>query len=107
MKFIHTADWHLGNTFHGHDRSEEHHHFLKHLLDLISTRRPDALIVAGDIFDTPNPSARAEAMLYDFLGTPFSPAWEWDNPKDRFGVAAEFKIGKNAMIGVSVERRTY
>ena len=67
MKFIHTADWHLGNTFHGHDRSEEHHHFLKHLLDLISTRRPDALIVAGDIFDTPNPSARAEAMLYDFL----------------------------------------
>lgn len=67
MKFIHTADWHLGNTFHGHDRSEEHHHFLKHLLDLISARRPDALIVAGDIFDTPNPSARAEAMLYDFL----------------------------------------
>ena len=41
------------------------------------------------------------------FGTPFSPAWEWDNPKDRFGVAAEFKIGKNAMIGVSVERRTY
>lgn len=31
----------------------------------------------------------------------------WDQPRDRIGAAAEFKIGKNAMIGVSVEHRSY
>ena len=28
MKILHTADWHLGNSFHGYDRTEEHRHFL-------------------------------------------------------------------------------
>lgn len=67
MKIIHTADWHLGNTFHGHSREEEHHHFLEWLLAQIIIQKPDALVVAGDIYDTANPSARAEEMLYAFL----------------------------------------
>ena len=33
MKIIHTADWHIGNTFYGYDRSDEHRHFLDFLLD--------------------------------------------------------------------------
>lgn len=67
MKILHTADWHLGNTFHGHDRTAEHRHFLAWLLATLRERRPDALIVAGDVFDTTNPSARSESLLYDFL----------------------------------------
>ena len=67
MKILHTADWHLGNSFHGYDRTEEHRHFLAWLLEQVVQRRPDALIVAGDVFDSPNPSARAEELLYDFL----------------------------------------
>lgn len=67
MKILHTADWHLGNIFHGHDRTFEHRHFLRWLLDEIVSRRPDALVVAGDVFDTPNPPARAERLFYDFL----------------------------------------
>ena len=67
MKLIHTADWHLGNTFHGYDRTQEHRHFLDWLLDRLREQQPDALIVSGDIYDTPNPSAAAEELLYDFL----------------------------------------
>lgn len=67
MKFLHTADWHLGDTFHGYDRIEEHRHFLKWLEQRIDEEQPDALLVAGDIFDNANPSAAAEEMLYSFL----------------------------------------
>lgn len=67
MKILHTADWHLGNSFHGHDRTAEHRHFLDWLLGVLRDRMPDALVVAGDVFDSPNPSAASEKMLYDFL----------------------------------------
>lgn len=67
MKILHTADWHLGNTFHGHSREEEHRHFLRWLLTTLRTEQPDALIVAGDVFDSANPSASAETLFYDFL----------------------------------------
>ena len=67
MKLIHTADWHLGNTFHGHDRADEHVHFLSWLLEVVRQQRPDALIISGDIFDTANPPARAEKQFFDFL----------------------------------------
>lgn len=67
MNILHTADWHLGNIFHGHDRTAEHRHFLDWLLGQLRERQPDALIVAGDVFDSPNPSAAAERLFYDFL----------------------------------------
>ena len=69
MKIIHTADWHLGDNFHGFDRTTEHRHFLKWLQDLIEEERPDALLVSGDVFDCANPSAQAEEQLYTFLNT--------------------------------------
>lgn len=67
MKILHTADWHLGNSFHGHDRTEEHRHFLSWLIDVLRERMPDVLVIAGDVYDTPNPAATAEQMLFDFL----------------------------------------
>lgn len=67
MKIIHTADWHLGNTFHGHNREVEHAHFLGWLLETLKVELPDVLLIAGDVFDTPNPSATAENMFYGFL----------------------------------------
>lgn len=67
MKILHTADWHLGNTFHGHSRLDEHRHFLKWLLQTLREKQPDALLVTGDVFDSANPSAAAEELLYDFL----------------------------------------
>lgn len=67
MKIISTSDWHLGNLFHGNDRLPEHRHFLGWLLNQITTRQPDALLVAGDIFDNGNPSAAAQGVYYEFL----------------------------------------
>ena len=44
MKLIHTADWHLGQTFHGQERHVEQRAFLDWLLTTLDTRRPDALL---------------------------------------------------------------
>lgn len=67
MKLLHTADWHLGNTFHGHDRADEHRHFLNWLQTTVEREKPDALLIAGDVYDNANPSASAQALFYDFL----------------------------------------
>lgn len=67
LRLFHTADWHLGHHLHGVSRHFEHQRFLAWLLQAMQDRQVDALIVAGDIFDTANPSAAAQAQLYDFL----------------------------------------
>ncbi len=67
LKLIHTADWHLGQTFHGQERHAEHRLFLDWLLDTLVEREADALLVAGDVFDVVNPSLAAQALLYDFI----------------------------------------
>ena len=67
MKIIATSDWHLGNLFHGNDRLEEHRDFLSWLLERLEEERPDALLVAGDVFDNGNPSAAAQEAYYEFL----------------------------------------
>ena len=67
MKIIHTADWHLGQTFYGHERYREHKVFLDWLCNIISEKEIDLLLIAGDVFDSPNPSAEAQRMFYIFL----------------------------------------
>lgn len=67
FRFIHTADWHLGQQFHGFERSAEHALFLDWLLTTLTERQPDALLVSGDIFDTIHPPATAQRRFYRFL----------------------------------------
>jgi exonuclease SbcD len=67
LRILHTADWHLGQSFHGYDRDYEHARFLEWLLQTMAERRPDALLIAGDIFDSVNPPATAQRRVYDFL----------------------------------------
>lgn len=67
MKIIITSDWHLGSTFHGTDRLPEQKHFLEWLLSQIESLKPEALLVAGDIFDNGNPSAAAQETYFEFL----------------------------------------
>lgn len=67
MRLIHTSDWHLGQTLHGQDRDYEHAQLLAWLLEQLVQHRPDALLIAGDIFDTVNPPLRAQERLYDFV----------------------------------------
>ena len=67
LRLFHTADWHLGHTLHGVSRHLEHQQFLDWLLSELLSKQADAFIVAGDIFDSANPSAQAQAQLYEFL----------------------------------------
>jgi exonuclease SbcD len=67
MKAIHTADWHIGQKFSGYDRYEEHAAFLNWLVLTIQEQEAEALIVAGDIFDSANPTPYAQEMYYTFL----------------------------------------
>ena len=67
MKLIHTADWHLGQTFFEYDRKMEHTQFLAWLREQIKTHNVEVVLIAGDIFDTPNPSAESQRMYYAFL----------------------------------------
>ncbi|PHS42188.1 MAG: exonuclease sbcCD subunit D [Sulfurovum sp.] len=67
MKILHTSDWHLGQKFMGKSREEEHHAFLKWLLEILEHENIDLLIVAGDVFDTGTPSNYALELYYNFL----------------------------------------
>lgn len=67
MRLIHTSDWHLGQTLHGQEREYEHRCFLNWLLQQLQQHRSDALLIAGDVFDNPNPSVSAQELLYDFI----------------------------------------
>lgn len=67
MKLLHTADWHLGQTFFEYDRKFEHLQFLAWLNTQVKLQAPDVLLVAGDVFDSPNPSADTQKTFYTFL----------------------------------------
>ena len=69
MKLLHTADWHLGHRLHGHERYYEHRSFLDWLMNEIVQRDIDGLLVAGDVFDTANPSATSWQLFYQFLAS--------------------------------------
>ena len=50
IRILHTADWHLGQTFFGYDRVEEHAHFLDWLARELKENEIDVLLIAGDVF---------------------------------------------------------
>lgn len=67
MRIIHTADWHLGRRFRGIDRTPEIAIALQELLKQAKALDVDAVLIAGDIFDVPNPTAYAERIAYQFF----------------------------------------
>lgn len=67
LRILHTSDWHLGHNLFHKDRRQEHGQFLDWLLQTLADQEVDALIVAGDIFDTVAPPNYALTLYYDFL----------------------------------------
>lgn len=68
MRVLHTADWHLGQHFlTGQERLTEQQLFLDWLLAAVQTHGVDALVIAGDVFDTTSPSHAAQELYYTFL----------------------------------------
>lgn len=69
MKILHTADWHAGRTLHGQPRTAEIREVLREIAELARTEAVDLVLVAGDLYDTHNPGAEAEAAVYEFFKT--------------------------------------
>ena len=67
MRVLHTADFHAGRLLKGFDRTPEIHEALTEIAGLARSEGADAVLVSGDLFDTPNPSADAEAAVFDFF----------------------------------------
>lgn len=67
MRILHTGDWHLGKNLEGQSRMDEQEEFLNDFVSIVEENNIDLIIIAGDIYDNPNPPARAEKMFYNTL----------------------------------------
>ena len=67
MKFIHLSDLHLGKRVYDFNLSRDQEYILKEILKVIDSEAPDAVIIAGDIYDKSVPSTEAVEMLDEFL----------------------------------------
>ena len=67
MRILHTSDWHLGQYFMGKSREQEHIAFIHWLLNTVNEQKVDALIIAGDVFDTGTPPSYARKLYNQFI----------------------------------------
>ena len=67
MRILHTADWHLGKRLDDFSRMEEQRAVLQEIGEVADREEADAVLVAGDLFDTFNPSTEAVELLYKTL----------------------------------------
>ena len=67
MKLLHTSDWHLGKRLEDFSRIEEQHLVLQEICEIADREKVDAVIVAGDLFDTFNPPSEAVDLFYKTL----------------------------------------
>ena len=67
MKLIHMADLHIGKSVCEHSMLDEQRFILANILEVVATEKPDALLIAGDVYDKSVPSAEAVAVLDEFL----------------------------------------
>lgn len=67
MRFLHTSDWHVGKTLRGRSRADEFSAALEQVATIARDAKVDAVLVAGDVFDSPAPPPEAERLVYDFL----------------------------------------
>ena len=67
MKFLHLADLHIGKRVCEYSMLDDQVHILGEVLKVVDAERPDAVLIAGDVYDKPVPGAEAVAVLDDFL----------------------------------------
>jgi len=67
MRFMHTADWHVGKVLKGRDRLDEQREVLAEITAIAERHQVDAVLVAGDVYDTGTPSAQAQKLVVQTL----------------------------------------
>ncbi len=65
MRILHTSDWHLGKNLEQINRIDEQREFIDFLCNAVEEQKIDLVLIAGDLYDTYNPSAAAEELFYD------------------------------------------
>lgn len=68
MRILHTSDWHLGQHFMGKSRQAEHQALIIWLLEQVAAQAVDAVLIAGDIFDTGTPPSYARELYNQLVG---------------------------------------
>ncbi|MPZ23810.1 MAG: exonuclease subunit SbcD [Dehalococcoidia bacterium] len=67
MRLLHTSDWHVGKMIRSRSRMEEFAQVLDEIVDIAVDRQVDAVLVAGDVFDSKVPPPEAEQLVYETL----------------------------------------
>ncbi len=67
MRILHTSDWHIGRTFHGHSTLDALRGVLDELTAQVRAHDVDVVVVAGDVFDSATPAAACYTLLSDAL----------------------------------------
>jgi hypothetical protein len=67
VRFLHTSDWHVGKTLKGHDRLPEQREVLAEIVRIARERQVDAVLVAGDLYETATPGADAQQLVVGTL----------------------------------------
>lgn len=67
MRFLHTADWHIGKSLRGRSRMDEFAAALEEVSRIAVEARVDAVLVGGDVFDAQTTTPEADKLVYDFL----------------------------------------
>lgn len=67
MKFLHTADWHIGKKFFGFDLLEDQAHAFKEMVQIAEEEQVDAIVIAGDLYDRTVPAAEAVELFNQMM----------------------------------------
>lgn len=67
MKLFHLSDLHIGKQLHHYNLAAEQREMLAQIVALAESGHPDAILIAGDIYDTPVPSAEAVSVFDTFF----------------------------------------
>lgn len=67
MRFFHLSDLHIGKQLHNYNLREDQEHILSEIISYVREMHPDAVVIAGDIYDKSVPSAEAVALFDQFL----------------------------------------
>ncbi|MER7798171.1 exonuclease SbcCD subunit D [Microbacterium sp. NPDC096154] len=67
MRILHTSDWHIGRSFHGHSTLEALRGVLGALTEQVREHDVDVVVIAGDVFDSATPAAACYTLLTDVL----------------------------------------
>jgi len=105
VKLLHTADWHVGRNIKGRDRGPEHATVLAELAGVAASENVDLVLVAGDVFDSSNPSPESEQIVYRALLdlAEVAPvvviAGNHDHPRRLQAVAPLLELGRVTVAG--------